>query len=432
MSSETHDPALGAPRSNSSDSGLLGPVDPPPTEGANVPSVPLAPYSSSSGDELNKLLTESITQPAPDPFLGAFSTEEARHPAVESEPTSDLPIAAPIDAPAASVASSFGSESETPEAPLEHDRGAPEPPPGDQGSVGSFDALSALAGLTSLDSTEVPVPATEPVLEFPTPLVTEPDLPRSPKAGDSKVGTDDDEEEEDEDDELPPRGRSWPTLLLFSYASAVTLGLLWVLFSGRRLHEGEEPDLFPATENRLDPGRRADQSRKWVPPPPIAADRLATFGKPIRIGSLEVTPIEIRLGAVELEQAFGGTKYRDGGSDALLLTLKLKNLSADTIFVPLDEGFIRERDQGGPDSFIESPKGGPIEMYPLAVESEWSIRDQVFEELQPGESCEALLVSAPEVSDRLSPEMIWRIRLRTGIDQTETLGVRFRQDEIRP
>ncbi len=71
-------------------------------------------------------------------------------------------------------------------------------------------------------------------------------------------------------------------------------------------------------------------------------------------------------------------------------------------------------------------------MYPLAVESEWSIRDQVFEELQPGESCEALLVSAPEVSDRLSPEMIWRIRLRTGIDQTETLGVRFRKDESSP
>lgn len=33
MSSETHDPALGAHRSDSSDSGLLGPGGPPATEG---------------------------------------------------------------------------------------------------------------------------------------------------------------------------------------------------------------------------------------------------------------------------------------------------------------------------------------------------------------------------------------------------------------
>ncbi len=28
--------------------------------------------------------------------------------------------------------------------------------------------------------------------------------------------------------------------------------------------------------------------------------------------------------------------------------------------------------------------------------------------------------------------MTWRVRLRTGIEQTDTVGVRFRADEIKP
>ncbi|AGA30653.1 hypothetical protein [Singulisphaera acidiphila] len=420
MSSETHDPALGAHRSDSSDSGLLGPGGPPATEGGNDPSVPLAPYSSSSGDELNKLLTESIAQPAPDPFLGAFSTEAEPHPAGESDPTDPIGPTAPEASAHAAAPSHLDPEAL--EFPQDLKESSLAEIPKETGAAGSFDALSALAALTGLTPSESSV---EPEPEFQAPLMTGPVESGPPKASHP-------EEDDDDDDDASQRGRSWPTLLLFSYASAVTLGLLWVLFSGRKLREGDEADLFPASENRLDPGRRADQSRKWVPPQPIAADHLATFGQAIRIGSLEVTPLEITLGPVGLEQAFGGATRRDGGSGALRLKLKLKNVSSDTIFVPLDEVFIRERDQGGPDSFIETAKGGPIAMYPLAVESEWSIRGQTFKELQPGESCEALLVSAPDVSDRLSSQMTWRIRLRTGIDRTDTLGVRFGQDAIRP
>ncbi|WP_406693437.1 hypothetical protein V5E97_20645 [Singulisphaera sp. Ch08] len=424
MSSETHDPALDVPRSDASSSGLHEPGTSPTTEGEKDPSLPLPPYSSSSGDELNRLLAESITQPAPDPFLGAFSTTEPE-PRLVPEPELPPDPVEPSSPEASALVSAFPpSNPEVLELPPGLNPSSREQLPSESGPAGSFDALLALAALTGLDPSE-PSPV-ESVAEFQVPLAIRLDGPSPPKTGDSVP----DEDDEEDDEELPHRGRSWPNLLLFSYASAVTLGLLWVLFSGRKLREGEEADLFPAAENRLDPGRRADQSRKWVPPLPIAEDHLTKLGQPIRSGSLEVTPLTIALGSVELEQTFDESEYRGGGANALKLKVKLKNVSSDSIFVPLDEAFLRERDRGGPDSFIESAKGGPIAMYPLAVDSEWSIRGQTFKELQPGESYVTWLVSAPDVSDRLSPQMTWRVRLRTGIDQTDTLGVRFRQDEV--
>ena len=76
-------------------------------------------------------------------------------------------------------------------------------------------------------------------------------------------------------------------VLLASYASAVTLGLIWVLWSGRTApREPSEPDAVPAGRAHApDPGRRAGQSRQVVPPPPIAADRIVDAG-PDRSGRL--------------------------------------------------------------------------------------------------------------------------------------------------
>jgi hypothetical protein len=70
-------------------------------------------------------------------------------------------------------------------------------------------------------------------------------------------------------------------------------------------------------------------------------------------------------------------------------------------------------------------------MFPLAIVSEWSIVGQEFRELRPGESYETLVVSAPDALDRLAPEMTWRIRLRTDINQTELIGIQFEENQIR-
>ena len=81
-------------------------------------------------------------------------------------------------------------------------------------------------------------------------------------------------------------------------------------------------------------------------------------------------------------------------------------------------------------SFIATPDGGRIGLYPLAVESEWMILGQEFSVLKPGESVETLVASEPVVEDRLAETMTWRIRLRIGPYRTDMLGVRFNKSQM--
>ena len=71
-------------------------------------------------------------------------------------------------------------------------------------------------------------------------------------------------------------------------------------------------------------------------------------------------------------------------------------------------------------------------LFPLAVESEWMIVGQEFRELGPGESMEGIIVSAPDARGLIEEEMTWRVRLRTGINETDVLGVWIADHEIRP
>ena len=150
------------------------------------------------------------------------------------------------------------------------------------------------------------------------------------------------------------------------------------------------------------------------------------------MGILEVTPLEVVSGKVNLKHRFRAGAGQAGGTNALKLKLRLRNVSDETIFAPLDEAFLRERESGDVDSFIASGQGGRIGLFPLAVESEWSIVGQDFRELGPGETMQALIVSEADTLGRTEEEMTWRLRLRTEIDQTDVLEVRFSDRDIRP
>ena len=384
---------------------------------------------TSSNDELSELVSELATKL--DRLPGPYSTKE---------PSSAKP---PPPAP------------EAPVAKLEPDGQEPE----------SFDAVEALNAFLSATpvlpvtaSTARPTVAAEPLLVS---LDTSPEIPSLPKPPSEDVAAETsspgsfkafpaldlgdplshaaraespkkaepEEDDEEYDENESPRGASWPFILLLSYASAVTIGLIWVLWGGLKIRESQEDD-FPAASTAPDPGRRADLSRKVASPPSIASDHRTTLGKPLRMGLLEATPLGISLGKVRLQRSFDPAQGRDGGDNALRLKLRLENVSTDAIFFPLDEAFLRENERRQLDSSIETSDGLQIEMFPLAVASEWSIVGQEFRELKPGQSYETEVVSAPDVQGHVTPEMTWRLRLRTGINQTDTMGVRFREDQI--
>ncbi|HWE36863.1 MAG TPA: hypothetical protein VG406_09885 [Isosphaeraceae bacterium] len=228
------------------------------------------------------------------------------------------------------------------------------------------------------------------------------------------------------------RRSSLSLVLLASYASAMTLACAWLLVQSRR-HREAPPTMEPPRSAVVRDGpARTGRWQKDEGPPPIPADHRTTLGKTLKVGDLEITPLEVVRGPVRLvrETPESGRRRRDGGDDALKLRLRLRNRSADTTFAPLDETFVRDRDRGRPDSFIEDGPDDRIAPYPLAVRSEWAIVGQEFRDLHPGEAFESIVVSAADARLPAGSTPTWHIRLRTGADRDAVIGVDFRADEI--
>ncbi len=219
-------------------------------------------------------------------------------------------------------------------------------------------------------------------------------------------------------------GPNWPMVVLASYASAVTLALIWWVVVPR-LGGRSDVDNFSAPPPAAVGTRRADRSRKVEAAAPIPADRVTTLGKPVMIGSLEVTPLDVARTDVRLRRSAlsGEGEVKDGGSGAMALRLRLRNTSSDAVFAPLDEAFIRDRDDGLSDSFVELDGGGRVYLYPLPVDSEWSIAGQDFPDLKPGESKETRVVTAADFPPT-SSGMTWRLKLRTGLEDSAVVGVK--------
>lgn len=256
--------------------------------------------------------------------------------------------------------------------------------------------------------------STFPAIDF-GPTVANGPRPRAPK-----VKTDD----ETEGDVPGSRPGGWSTVLLASYASAVTLGLAWTLLRGRPPSPAEKPTTTtsaPAAES----ARQAGLSRKVRPPEPILDELHAKFGQALRVGDLEVTPVDVKRQAVAIQRStsFGPGERKEGGKGALVLRLKVKNLSKDSAFAPLDQAYLRERGKEIVDTFVQTASGERVYPFPLAVDSEWSIVGQGFDELRPGEARVVAIASAPDAPPDSSGPFTWRVRLRTGINRTDVLDM---------
>ena len=112
------------------------------------------------------------------------------------------------------------------------------------------------------------------------------------------------------------------------------------------------------------------------------------------------------------------------------MTLELANRSTSSTFAPLDPAIVRDPAPAVDQSFIEVPGGRRIAMFRLAMESEWSIRNQVFPTLQPDEPVATILVSEPVATADLKGTMTWHVRIRTGPYRTDMLGVRFMAEQV--
>ncbi len=224
------------------------------------------------------------------------------------------------------------------------------------------------------------------------------------------------------------KGLSWGVLLLRSYASVITLACVWFWWQGRH---PVGPAVVSTGAEVAYSGERGGWSQIVAPSGSIPADNFVPLGRSLRLGAIEFTPLAISKGVVELEQdsADGTRQVRDGGSNALRMRVRIKNLSPDRKFAPLDEGFVQPPKTGEAPSYLETENGTRIAMYPRPAS--WTIADQQFREIGPGEILDSVVVSEKNAVSYLAPHMTWRLRLRTSVDQTELIGVHFDKSQVR-
>ena len=233
---------------------------------------------------------------------------------------------------------------------------------------------------------------------------------------------------DDEDPEPEARG-AWISLVLLSYASAVTLGLVWMLWTGRAFHSAA-PAATGASTQADEPASKTTEPTIREELPPIPSENVATIGQSIKLGQVEITPLSVQIAAVDLVSRVDPEAFHHDEANSLVLRFKLTNLSNENAIKPLSRSLVRDQSSPLDRSFVSTPGGGKIDLYPLAVESEWVILGQEFPVLKPGESSETLVASEPINEDRLPDQMTWRIRLRIGPYRTDMLAVRFSKAEL--
>jgi hypothetical protein len=197
----------------------------------------------------------------------------------------------------------------------------------------------------------------------------------------------------------------------------------------------------------------------------VPAHLRTKIGVAIRVGELEVTPLAVEKATVAVLVS-GFSKSEPCKGDSLVLRLKLKNVSKDQTFSPLDYYFNRKWKEKSRNSYpppftlvqfgTEKPEksffGGPANWLPLALagsKKSQSPRETVEDEnldkiLEPGDEMTAFLCtdgddsSAQEILNHQGP-MLWRLQVRRGlvsvgakeIPATAVIGVEFGASDVK-
>ena len=145
-----------------------------------------------------------------------------------------------------------------------------------------------------------------------------------------------------DDDQFAESRVPWALLFLMSYSSAVTLALTWMVWTGRSFRPAGAPaaNVIPA-EVEMVP--KLVNSSPVGALPPLPAENLASLGTTRQIGDLEVTPLAIVSAPIALVRSLDPNNWRREESASLVLRLRVKNVSRDNDFAPLERRFLREQ-----------------------------------------------------------------------------------------
>lgn len=207
-------------------------------------------------------------------------------------------------------------------------------------------------------------------------------------------------------------------ILLISYASAITLALIFLLTrDNTKPHHLESlPDVAPEKENAL----------SYVPVnATLAPGHTLRIGDKQRFGNLEVEILRVTREPIEFVHYTGNTgRTRAPSEPVFKLWLKFTNVSNDQTFQPLGRQLVLRwvtNSKGQERSnFYIAPRNASAgdepqaQLYHLSSASDWDLKDQNLDaEIGPGESMECYL--ATEEGVNVEGDLAWRVQFRKGL-----------------
>ncbi len=223
-------------------------------------------------------------------------------------------------------------------------------------------------------------------------------------------------------------------VIAFSYASAVTICLIILLFVVMRIKEHQLESLPDVSSLSRDTGGFV-----LVPEEAKLPDgHTLNLGESNQFGSLKVSPLRVTREPVEivLHDENNGDITQATDRPVIKLWLRFENVSLDQTFVPLGTELMSKRivDQENTSSFRANQfvcqladkrrNGQRVMLFDQPAESSWQLKGQnLNRKLAPGESCETYLATTTAGLDQLTGPLVWRIHLRKGINQESQTGV---------
>ena len=255
-------------------------------------------------------------------------------------------------------------------------------------------------------------------------------------------------------------------IILLAYGLLMTIaagifGYLTFVKSPEPMHPFNAiPDVFGEYEK----ANRKQTSLKWMPDPraEVPANLRVKLGEELVVGDLAVTPLDIKTEVVTAVERFnvGDDKVRPIPPKTLVMSLKVKNRSADTAFYPTDPAFLRRLEpkvdeRNGPYTMLEINRQrfyGLFQWPPTGNTRKEFIQGHDANEklLKPGEENTIFVTVAPKQDvvrdmERVPADqpLVWKVQLRRGlvkhkdesgregeISATAVIGVTFKKAQI--
>lgn len=222
-------------------------------------------------------------------------------------------------------------------------------------------------------------------------------------------------------------------LMLLTYASAATLGLVYFMMqsmNGNSKDLESLPDIVPPMNGDQVMYPLVPESRN------MANGHSLSLGTSRRFGNLIVTPVGVTREALEFAHYTGDdTKKREAVKPVLKLWLRFENVSQDQTITPLDRKLMLTRNPDPEDpewlrsnNFVvkKQNKSKPKKqwlMYDMEINGDWNFaggpNDQ---EIKPGEKLDTFLPSEV-IEEDLDGRMVWRVHFRKGHNPETKNGV---------